>query len=415
MGRSHSGDNECSKRFKKISIVLSISLLCISIVLVYALNHSTNCASIDNNLIMNTNNLWDNSTNTAYSSASATIVMEAESKLIVGGSNYGTKLPMASTTKVLTAYIACISGRLDEIISISKLAVGIEGSSIYLREGERITLRDLVYGLMLRSGNDSAVAIAIAISGSIDEFATLMNRTAKDLGANNSNFTNPHGLHNENHYTTAYDLALITSNALSNKDFRQVCSTKMHVVKSDGQPDRYLANKNKMLNMYEGAIGVKTGYTIAAGRCLVSAAERNGLTVVAVVLNIPDMWEQSMTLLNKAFNELKRVELVAADTELIKVRIPKSDIIMPIAVREGYHHIASWQDELDINYKVEFNKNLSYPISRNVNLGKFSLFNGKRLIFESNIYSMIDIQGKGVFPHCDSIEEWINLNYGAIN
>ena len=220
----------------------------------------------------------------ASSSAGSAFVFDADSGRVFYSKNADAKRAMASTTKIATAITVIDNCQdLDAEVKIDKRAVGIEGTSIYLREGEVLTVRELLYGLMLRSGNDAAVALAIYTAGSVDEFATLMNKTAEKAGAENTNFANPHGLDNENHYTTARDLAKITAYALNNEDFAQIVSTKNIKIPSKEEGYRFLSNKNRLLSSLEGCIGVKTGYTSKAGRCLVSAAERDGLRVVCVV------------------------------------------------------------------------------------------------------------------------------------
>lgn len=191
---------------------------------------------------------------------------------------------------------------LDEEIFVPSAAVGIEGSSVYLSPGERISYRDLLYGLMLRSGNDCAVALAIKTSGSVEKFVAKMNEVAKKAGAINSSFANPHGLDEEKHYSTADDLAKITAYAMKNDVFRTIVSTKYY--DTSGEVSRCFKNKNKMLWNYDGAIGVKTGYTKKSGRCLVSAAEKDGKSFAVVVLNVNDMWSVSENLLNEAFSAI---------------------------------------------------------------------------------------------------------------
>jgi len=187
---------------------------------------------------------------------------------------------MASTTKIVTALTVIRNTDLDEVVEIPKAACGIEGSSIYLREGEHLTVRELLYGLMLRSGNDCAVALALHTSGSVEAFAELMNTTAVELGCENSNFVNPHGLHDDRHYTTALDLAAVTCEALHNETFREIVSTKAVRISNEGyEYDRVLVNKNKLLSNVDGADGVKTGYTKKAGRCFVGSATKNGMQV----------------------------------------------------------------------------------------------------------------------------------------
>lgn len=239
-----------------------------------------------------------------YASAQSEITMEVSTGTVLSEGNADVKLPMASTTKILTAIIIIEDCNLDEVIKVPNEAVGAEGSSIYLKKEEEIDIRDLLYGLMLRSGNDSAAALAIHHSGSIEEFARVMNERAKMYGAENSNFKNPSGLPDIEHYTTARDLCKIACHAMNNQIFREVVSTVNYTGKF-----RSYVNKNKMLRSYEGANGVKTGYTVKAGRCLVSSAERNGMDVVCVVLNCPDMYERSAALLDYCFNNYKMLNL----------------------------------------------------------------------------------------------------------
>lgn len=232
----------------------------------------------------------------ASASAGAEIAMELTTRTVLTESNADKRMPMASTTKIMTAIIIAEDCNLDEEITVPDAAVGVEGSSIYLKKDERIDVRDLLYGLMLRSGNDSAVALAIHHSGSVENFITVMNERAKRIGADNTNFKNPSGLPDDEHYTTARDLCNIACYAMNNEIFREVVSSKSHVGKF-----RSFENKNKMLYRYEGANGVKTGYTLKAGRCLVSSAERDGMDVVTVVLNCYDMYERSSAILDQCF------------------------------------------------------------------------------------------------------------------
>lgn len=239
---------------------------------------------------------------TFSSSAQSVAVMERSSKRVLFEKNSSERLPMASTTKIVTALTVIKHCNLDDTVEIPRQAVGVEGSSIYLREGEHLTVRELLYGLMLRSGNDAAVALALHTSGSVEAFAALMNEVAEEAGCVNSNFVNPHGLHDDKHYTTAYDLALISCSALENDDFREIVSTKTVRIRNEGyEYDRVLVNKNKLLSNYAAADGVKTGYTKKAGRCFVGSATRNGMQVVVAVLNCGPMFEDTASMLDAAF------------------------------------------------------------------------------------------------------------------
>ncbi|MGN0808266.1 MAG: D-alanyl-D-alanine carboxypeptidase family protein [Candidatus Coproplasma sp.] len=237
-----------------------------------------------------------NSTTASYADGVSEIAMELDHFTLLYSKNIDRKLPMASTTKIMTALLICEDCDLDEVITVPDKAVGVEGSSIYLKYGEEISIKDLLYGLMLVSGNDAACALAIHHSGSVEEFVNRMNERARELGLKNTNFANPNGLPDDNHYTTAYDLCKIACEALKNQTFAQVVSTKHY----KGEY-RCFTNKNKLLTTLEGANGVKTGYTEKAGRCLVSSARRNNMQVVCVVLNCYDMFQRSANIINDCF------------------------------------------------------------------------------------------------------------------
>lgn len=234
---------------------------------------------------------------------SSYIVMRADTKEVFAESNKDLRLPMASTTKTMTALVTVENCNLDEIVSVPDEAVGVEGSSIYLRKGDKYTVRELLYGLMLRSGNDAAVALAIHVAGSVENFAEMMNLRAESMGLTNTHFVNPHGLQDKNHYTSAYDLAFIGSEAMQNETFRQIVSTKFITV-GNGENKKYWTNKNKILSLYEGGNGIKTGFTTDSGRCLIASATRNGVTVVSVVLNRYDMFNDCCRLMDKAFESI---------------------------------------------------------------------------------------------------------------
>ncbi|MBQ7901829.1 MAG: D-alanyl-D-alanine carboxypeptidase [Clostridia bacterium] len=258
-------------------------------------------------------------------SAQAAVLLETSTNTVLYQKNPNQKLPMASTTKIMTALCAIEAGNIDRTVTVDDSAIGVEGSSIYLAKGERLTVRELIYGLMLHSGNDAAVAIACAVSGSVQEFAQLMNDTAQRIGAVNTHFDNPNGLDSQQHYTTAYDLALITSHALKNKEFAKIVATYTTTISNgDKGYDRQLKNHNKLLKMYDGCTGVKTGYTRRCGRCLVSSAKRGNIELVAVTLNDGNDWQDHMSMLDYGF----------ANTVSKRV-LKKGEYIQRIAVSGG--------------------------------------------------------------------------------
>lgn len=266
--------------FKKITVIFTVLTL---FFLFFNINFSRSTANADN-------------------SRSSQIVMDANTYEIISGENIHTRLPMASTTKIMTAVIVIENCNLNDVVTVDERAIGVEGSSVYLKKGEKLKVLDLLFCVMLRSGNDSAVALALHLCDSIEKFAMMMNSKVEELGLKNTNFTNPHGLHDANHYTSAYDLAVISSYAMKNLDFVNVVSTKNIKITSN-QSTRYLANKNKILTGYEGANGIKTGFTQKAGRCLVASARRNQKQVVSVVLNVSDTYGTCKTLMDKAFED----------------------------------------------------------------------------------------------------------------
>ena len=255
-------------------------------------------------------------------SARAACIMEMETGRVLLAINEREPLPMASTTKVMTALLALERGDLDEPVTCSKNAFGVPGTSIYLGLGETLTLGDMVTVLMLASGNDAAVAIAEHIGGSVEGFAQLMNARAREIGAHDTHFITPHGLPQEGHVTTAYDLALITREAMRRADFRDLVSTQRATIPWENHDyDRVLHNKNKLLSAYPGATGIKTGYTRAAGRCLAFGAQRNGMEVVGVVLNCADWFDESARLMELCFENYTRTALSDAHVSLGSVRV----------------------------------------------------------------------------------------------
>ena len=232
--------------------------------------------------------------------------MDAATGRVLYERNADTESLIASTTKIMTALVVCERCNVLDRVRIPAEAVGVEGSSLYLREGEVLTVQDLLYGLMLHSGNDAATALAIYCGGTVEGFAELMNDKARELGLENTHFANPHGLDAPDHHSTARDLAALAAYAMENPIFRQTVSTKTVTA-----GERSLRNHNKLLWQVDGAEGVKTGYTRAAGRILVSSASRNGRRLVAVTINAPDDWNDHRTLLEDGFSRYTMRKLVS--------------------------------------------------------------------------------------------------------
>ncbi|MFQ6752218.1 MAG: D-alanyl-D-alanine carboxypeptidase family protein [Clostridia bacterium] len=322
------------------------------------------------------------------SSAKGMCVIEKDSKRVIYSKNMNDKMPMASTTKIMTTItVLQHCDDLDEIIKVDDSAIGVEGTSIYLREEEMISVRDLLYGLMLRSGNDAATALACYIGGDVAGFAKMMNELANKIGATNSNFMNPHGLHHDNHYTTAYDLALISAYALNNPIFKEIVSTKSHIIEETNVSDkRYLTNKNKLLSSLEGCCGVKTGFTKKAGRCLVSSCERDDTTYVCVVLNCGPMFEESRDLLNNCFINYKNTKIIDKNREIYnEYFIDENSGKLYLYTNEDFYYPLKNQEyeKIKIKYNITLN---DAKIGENV--GEIQIFFENDLIKTLKLYTM---------------------------
>lgn len=239
------------------------------------------------------------------------IVFDRNSKEVIYGKDENTKKKMASTTKIMTCIVVLEKGELTDTVIVSKNAAGTGGSRVGLKTGDKATVQDLLYGLMLCSGNDAAVALAEHVGGSVEGFAELMNAKAKELNLSNTNFVTPHGLDNENHYTTAYELAIMADYGLKNKTFRSIVGTKNITININGKP-RNLNNTNELLGSVSGVYGVKTGFTNGANRCLVSSCKRDNLDIITVVLGADTKkfrTQDSLKLINYAMNNYKDINV----------------------------------------------------------------------------------------------------------
>lgn len=258
-------------------------------------------------------------------SAQSAIVLNADTGEILYSKNPYEKRGMASTTKIMTSLIALEYGDPDFTVKAKLEDVTVEGTSIGLKEGDEISVETLVAGMLLESGNDAANVTASAISGSKEKFSELMNKKAKELGLSSTNFKNPSGLTEDGHYSTAYDMALLACAALKNRKFTEICSAeKYKAVYGTPQYERTFYNHNKFLKLFDGAIGVKTGFTKAAGRCLVTAARRDGATLVAVTLNDRDDWNDHVKMMEYAFSCLTQKE-AEFDAQSLKIPVVGSE------------------------------------------------------------------------------------------
>ena len=259
-------------------------------------------------------------------SALSCVVIDEASGRVLLSHNAEAPLPMASTTKVMTALLALEYGDLDAPVTCGRNAFGVPGTSIYLAQGETLTLREMLYGLMLASGNDAATAIAEHIGGSVAEFCAMMTARAAELGCRHTVFLTPHGLPCDGHYTTAHDLALIARQAMTHPEFREIVATTRATIPWEGRGyDRVLHNKNRLLTTYEGATGIKTGYTKKAGRCLVFGAERDGMRIIGVVLNCWDWFNEAARLMDTAFERYEAVTLLRQGDAAGTVPVSRTD------------------------------------------------------------------------------------------
>ena len=256
------------------------------------------------------------STKAISTSAKASILINADTGEVIYSQNQNEKLPMASTTKIMTALLLCEEGNMEKEITVTPQMVKVEGTSMGLLGGDKVTYKALLYGMLLASGNDAANVTAYALGGTIDGFVNMMNQRAKELGLNNTHFETPSGLDGDEHYTTAEDLANLARVCMDNPLFKEAASTKAITLEYGNPPyRRTLTNHNKLLKIFEGAVGVKTGFTKKAGRCLVSCAEREGKRVIAVTLKDPNDWEDHINLLNYGLEKVKTTVITPEKTD----------------------------------------------------------------------------------------------------
>ncbi len=328
-------------------------------------------------------------------SAKSAILIEASTGDVLWGKRERDRLPMASTTKIMTALLAIESGALGETVTVSSSAIGVEGSSIYLHVGEKLTMRQLVEAVLLESANDAATAIACELAGSVEGFADMMNERAAELGLKDTHFTNPHGLDNPDHYTTAYDLAKLSAYALKNTTFREISSTRIAKIPLCGsEGTRVLVNHNKMLRLYPDAVGVKTGYTKKSGRCLVSAAERNGVLLVAVTLDAPDDWNDHTRMLDYGFSAVRRVALSTPGSLAFVVGVvcPDGDVYVRAVNKDAVYAGAAEGDTAlgPVTAVTELKRFYYAPVCKGDVLGRVIYKRGDTVIGETRIVAAED-------------------------
>ncbi len=332
----------------------------------------------------------------AADSAKAMALMECETGAFIAEKNADERLPMASTTKIMTALVVLENCRMDDMVFVPDEAVGTEGSSVYLQNNERISVEDLLYGLMLASGNDAAVALAVHVGGSTEGFAALMNKRAEELGLENTHFVTPNGLNDPEHYTTARELCMIAREAIRNEAFRAIVSTKYHRTAS-GAHERTFKNKNALLWDFDGAFGVKTGYTMAAGRCLVFGAERDGMTLVGALLNCRPMFETASELLETAFETYENARIVSAGSVIMRVKVENSDdCILEIAAKDSIIALLKKDAARSFRVETELYGPVAAPVKAGQALGRLRVFSSEELIGETELIAGADIRERDI-------------------
>lgn len=329
-----------------------------------------------------------------YVSAESAVLLCAETGEVLYSKNADKSLSMASTTKIMTSLIAIEAATPDLEITVLPEMVKIEGTSMGLLPGDKVSLEELVYGMLLQSGNDAANVTAYALGGSPEGFAKLMNERALQIGMVNTNFVTASGLDDENHYSTAYDMALLARECIGNPEFAFICSQKKATLTYGNPPySRTLTNHNKLLWKYEDCIGIKTGFTKKSGRCLVSAAKRNGVTLVAVTLNAPDDWDDHISMFEYGFSRCKKVNLFC---NMSKFRVKVAGGISKTAEVELLH-TPYLINRTQCRMRVLIKPMIYAPVSKGEIVGK-ALFvdDNSEVIFETPIILSESVEFKNM-------------------
>ena len=394
--------------FKKMFFSMICFIIFINITLSFADDVEYN--DLDDDNIIETSSIGTHELNI---NARSYIVLDRLSKNIIYGKNEFNKVKMASTTKIMTAAIIIENCDLNKTVEVSKRAAGTGGSRLGLKTGDKITIRDLLYSLMLCSGNDAAVALAENCSGSVPEFINLMNDKAKELGLNNSHFESPHGLDSDKHYTTAYELAILSDYALQNKTFYNIVSTKQYTVTVNGYP-KTLSNTNELLGNLLGVYGIKTGFTNGANRCLVSACKRDDMDIICVVLGCDTKkfrTQDSIKLIEYAFKNFQYVNISEKINEEFEnwklgnfknfniykgisndLELKISDLKNPI--------IPIKKDEIEsLNFNISSNFDLDAPITENTVIGKITVTLNNNELVSLNILNNNSIKKKSIINY----------------
>ncbi|MHB9094278.1 MAG: D-alanyl-D-alanine carboxypeptidase family protein [Eubacteriales bacterium] len=329
----------------------------------------------------------------------AAVLIDSKSGKIVYAKNENTPMAPASTTKILTAILALEKCKPTDSVSAGKNATVVEPSAIGLKEGETITMENLLYSLMLKSANDAAIAIAEHVSGSVREFSALMNRKIREWGATNSNFINPNGLPDPNHYTTAHDLAIIAKHAMENQEFRNIVATKVKTIpRTDDTAIKWLQNHNKLLWRYDGANGIKTGYTKEAKQCLVASADRGGQEFIAVILSSEgtNVWSDAETLLNYGFTAFSTYKQKDANTLVRTVKVKKGTRDLALVTDKDFYYTLPKGQNRAVSEVVEINSEIKAPITKGQLLGKVKFVQQGEALGAVNLVAQNDVPAKRI-------------------
>lgn len=330
------------------------------------------------------------STKAISTSAKASILINADTGEVIYSQNQNEKLPMASTTKIMTALLLCEEGNMEKGITVTPQMVKVEGTSMGLLGGDKVTYKALLYGMLLASGNDAANVTAYALGGTIDGFVNMMNQRAKELGLNNTHFETPSGLDGDEHYTTAEDLANLARVCMDNPLFKEAASTKAITLEYGNPPyRRTLTNHNKLLKIFEGAVGVKTGFTKKAGRCLVSCAEREGKRVIAVTLKDPNDWEDHINLLNYGLEKVKTTVITPEKTDFSISVISSQNQSVEVKIEE---YTVSSLDTSGFSCEVNLPTFLYAPVKEGDVIGSVVYYKNKTQIARRDIKASQNIE-----------------------
>ncbi len=322
-------------------------------------------------------------------SAKSAVLMCVETGEVLFSKNPHERRSMASTTKIMTALLALEQYTPQREIKVNSSMLKVEGTSMGLLDGDTVTLEGLVYGMLLPSGNDAANVVAITLGGNTDNFAMMMNDRAQQIGMENTNFVTPSGLDDENHYSTAYDMALLACTAIKNPQFKKICSSKSAIVYYGNPPyRRTLTNHNRLLRVYEGAIGMKTGFTKKSGRCLVSCAQRDGVTLVAVTLKAPNDWQDHNKMLDFGFSQVKSFQ---TDENI-------ADITVPVVGGKAHRVGVQWKkikligEKEEIKPVILLEKFLYAPVEKGDIVGKILYKKGDEIVGNVPIVAKEDVR-----------------------